>query len=132
MKTKKMILVAAMTIGAAALTAFTLMPNSPEGEKTPMPVVVSDGSDDYNPDKALPCACSDYRCGCGTKLSFSFEAYTVDVGPCKLCKGTGQTGTPSLGYSTCGVCEGTGRKLETRSGCVCENCGNVYEQPDDC
>lgn len=132
MKTKKMILVAAMAIGAAALMAFTMMPNTPDGDNPQKNTVVTATADDNGQEVGSPCPCSNYRCGCGGTLEWSSTAYKEDLGECTHCKGTGQYGNPSIGYSKCGYCDGTGRKWKWHSGCKCKSCGAGYDQPNDC
>lgn len=49
MKTKKKILVATMAIGAFALMAFTMMPNTPDGDNPQKQMAVTASADDNEP-----------------------------------------------------------------------------------
>lgn len=132
MKSKKHIMVAAMVLAAAALMAFTVMSKTPDGDNPHKTTATKVTTGDNGKEIGSPCPCSKYRCDCGSTLVYSFAAYKEDLGECTHCKGTGQYGNPSIGYSKCGYCDGTGRKWQWHDGCVCKVCGNVYDVPNDC
>lgn len=135
MKTKKMILVAAMAIGTAALTAFTTMPKSDypdEPEKTTRQdnVVPNENEEDAG---AL-CPCSELRCGiCGGKVEWTANAYVKKRSKCTVCNGTGYTGDGKyVKKEVCSTCEGTGIHVEWGAGCRCNHCSQGFKQPNDC
>lgn len=129
MKTKKMILVAAMAIGAAALTAFTTMPKTDypdEPEKTTrQDNVVPNGNEE---DAGTLCPCSELRCGiCGGKVEWTSQAYVKKREKCSYCNGTGKKYNDE-----CPKCDGTGIFVEWGAGCRCYHCNQGFKQPNDC
>lgn len=110
----------AVIIFAALAFSFTIMPKRNNGSDIKAGL-----------EAAYPCPCSRFKC-CNKPLVFYYRAYQVDLGPCRYCGGRGWNEDKTLGRTQCGTCKGTGRNLEWRSGCVCENCGSVYERPDNC
>ena len=135
MKTKKMILVAAMAIGAAALTAFTTMPKSdypdePEKTTTSQNNVVPNENEE---DSGTLCPCSELRCGiCGGKVEWTSYAYVKEQRKCSNCNGKGYIGNSTIGYIGCTLCDSTGVYTEWAAGCRCYNCNQGFKQPNDC
>ncbi|MCR5038296.1 MAG: hypothetical protein K6A94_03025 [Bacteroidales bacterium] len=134
MKTKKMILVAAMAIGAAALTAFTVMPDTdyPDEPKktTRQDDVVSTENEE---DAGSLCPCSELRCGiCGGKVEWTANAYVKERRKCTNCNGKGYICNPNTGCYGCTLCDSTGVYTEWAAGCRCYNCNQGFKQPNDC
>lgn len=121
MKTKKMFLVAAMAIGATALMAFSMMPNTPDGDNPQKKTVVTATTNDNGQEVGSPCPCSKFKCSCGGTLEYSAKAYKHYTGKkCQLCSGKG-----------CQYCD-NGKEYDWVAGCKCKSCGAGYDQPNDC
>lgn len=128
MKTKNIILVAAMALSAAALMAFTVMPtstNPDEPEKTQQPTNVAN---DEESDAGALCPCSELRCGiCGGKVEWTSKAYVKKREKCSYCNGTGKKYNDE-----CPKCDGTGIYVEWAEGCRCYHCNQGFKQPNNC
>lgn len=134
MKTRNMILVAAMALSSAALMAFTEMPNSTnpdEPEKTQQPTTVAT---DEESDTGALCPCSKLRCAvCGGSVEWTSEAYVKKRSKCSACNGTGYTGDGKyVKKEVCTTCDGTGIYVEWGAGCRCYHCNQGFAQPNDC
>lgn len=135
MKTKKMFLVAAMAMSAAALMAFTTMPQTDypdEPEKTTR-------QENNLPDKTEDstgalCPCSDLKCAvCNGPVVWTSEAYVKKRSKCTGCNGTGYTGDGKyVKKEVCTTCDGTGIYVEWAAGCRCDHCNQGFKQPNDC
>ncbi|MBP5516803.1 MAG: hypothetical protein J6X86_07630 [Bacteroidales bacterium] len=121
MKTKKMILIAAIAIVTAALTAFSMMPDTPDGEKPQNKTTVTVTADDNGQEVEGPCPCSKNKCSCGGTLEYSAKAYKRYTGKkCQVCGGKG-----------CQFCD-AGKDYDWVAGCKCKSCGKGYDQANDC
>jgi predicted small secreted protein len=122
MKKKVFLIVAAIVVVAFTLTAFIVVPSTNTEKPEKVQVTENIVSDDD-----CGCSCGDYECTCGGTLRLSATAYK-EYFTCKACKGTGVVGYGSY-RSTCNTCKGSGKDWKWRSGCVCQRCHKVYEDP---
>lgn len=126
MKTKNIILIAAMALSTAVLMAFTVMPTNPdEPEKTQQSTSVAN---DEESDAGALCPCSELRCGiCGGKVEWTSSAYVKKREKCSYCNGTGKKYNDE-----CPKCDGTGIYEEWAAGCRCYHCNQGFKQPNNC
>lgn len=126
MKLKRVIIVFSIAICAIAFTAFSICPSKPDEEKTKkeQSAVVNETEESNG-----PCACSKFKCSKGHALEFSAMAYKKYSGKkCFYCKGSGKKSD----NTKCTYCDGDGKDWSWQSGCVCKQCGESFEQPDNC
>ena len=121
MKTKRMILIVAMAIGIAVFTAFSVVPNTPDGDNPKKKTVVTVTADNNGQEVGNPCPCSKFKCECGGALEWATMAYKKYTGKkCQICSGKG-----------CQYCD-KGKDYNWVAGCKCKSCGKGYDQPNDC
>lgn len=80
MRTKKMVLFTAAVISITALMAFTMMPNTPDGDKPQKETVATAIADDHVQEVGNPCPCSQFKCKCGGTLEWTAMAYKEYTG----------------------------------------------------
>ena len=136
MKTKKMIIVAAIAIAAATLTAFTVMPKTnhpdePEKTTTSQDNVVPNENEE---DAGTLCPCSQLRCAiCDGPVVWKSEAYVKVRKTCSQCKGKGYlTDYNGKPYNCPNPYCKDGIHVEYGSGCYCGHCSEGFKQPNDC
>lgn len=134
MKTKNIILVAAMALSAAALMAFTVMPNSTNPDEPEKTLQQTDVANDEESDTGALCPCGELRCGiCGGPVEWTSQAYVKKRSKCSACNGTGYTGDGKyVKKEICKYCDGTGIYVEWGAGCRCNHCSQGFKQPNDC
>lgn len=123
---KKIFFTIAVTIGMTiTLAASTNQPTKPDGNKKADKEVVKkvETSDTTATISAYPCPCSKFECSrCGGDVYWTAKAYKKYTGRnCQICDG-----------KKCKECEWEGVEFFWQCGCKCSNCGNGFEQPDDC
>lgn len=133
MKTKNFILIAAMAIGAATMTAFSVIPSSASPDKYGKGQRLVYNANNSVIDTGKICPCSQLRCGiCGGEVEWTALAYVKERRKCTNCNGTGYIGSKYAGFVGCTLCDSTGIYVEWASGCRCYHCNQGFSQPDDC
>lgn len=134
MKTKNIIMVAAMALGTAALMAFTVMPTSSNPDEPEKKQQQVGSANEEETGAGALCPCSELRCGiCGGKVEWTSEAYVKKRSKCSACNGTGYIGDGKyVKREVCSYCKGTGIYVEWAEGCRCNHCSQGFKQPNNC